>query len=117
MILGSMSGLFGCQFYLINELKAFGYGQLLFSLLQNDLIALYVSALVINLKSCRPPVRIPTQYISPFLFCLFQAFFDTKYHGWPSPQAEVKTEAEAHQGGAAQAKFISLFHQITRACI
>ena len=38
-------------------------------------------------------------------------------HGWPSPQAEVKTEAEAHQGGAAQAEFISLFHQITRACI
>ena len=24
---------------------------------------------------------------------------NTTYHGWPSTQAEVKTEAEAHQAG------------------
>ena len=38
-------------------------------------------------------------------------------HGWPSTQAELKTEAEAHLAEASQAEFISLFHQITRACI
>ena len=40
-----------------------------------------------------------------------------RHHGWPSTQAEVKTEAEAHLAGVALAEFISLFHQITRACI
>ena len=43
--------------------------------------------------------------------------YTSNIHGWPSTQAEVKTEAEVHQAGVALAEFISVFHQITRAYI
>ena len=38
-------------------------------------------------------------------------------HGWPSPQAKSETKAGSPQAKSAQAEYISVFHQITRACI